>query len=140
MLPKDRKLVVRNRLFKFEPELLSNNWNDHDPAFSQVYSVASVMAELSEKFLIARIVELIPKVNDPDLRTELKLFVAQESTHCHMHVAYNDMLREVGFKIDILYKAYSVFLSVLHKILPRNTLLGAKVSGAYLCALTAERL
>ncbi len=131
---------VRNRTFAFEPELLREHWNDGDPCLTHTFSVASIILELGEAFLVERVARVMPDISDTAVRGRAKIFAAQESTHRHMHSAYNRVLTSAGYRTGLLYKAVRLFVQGLGQLLSRRWMLASLVSVEYLAALTAERL
>ncbi|MRV75698.1 hypothetical protein GJ700_28670 [Duganella sp. FT92W] len=133
-------MKVRNRTFELEPEVLAENWNDGDICLTHTFSVASIILELGELYLVEFTAALLPRLDDPGVRARAKIFAAQESNHRRMHARYNALLAQAGFRLGPLYRAVALFIAASRRVLPERVMLAYLVSVEYLAALTAEWL
>jgi hypothetical protein len=130
---------VRSKQFRFSTDAMSSNWNDNSPCLTQIFNVASIIAEQGEAVMVKKSSQYLKEINDETLKTRVKIFFGQEATHRNVHIHYNQCLRGVGYRVDLLFPLVKAFLTFLVKFLPDKWLLASMVSSEYITSMIAER-
>ena len=94
------KLSARRLLIDFN-EPCKRAWNNGDALTSAVMNAFSMSFPVGEEFFIQTVKDAVPALpNGPSadaLRESIKGFIAQESTHRHIHNQYNKALADLGY-------------------------------------------
>ena len=94
------KLSARRLLIDFN-EPCKRAWNNGDALTSAVMNAFSMSFPVGEEFFIQTAKDAVPALpNGPSadaLRESIKGFIAQESTHRHIHNQYNKALADLGY-------------------------------------------
>ncbi|MEM1051873.1 MAG: metal-dependent hydrolase [Pseudomonadota bacterium] len=86
------EILVRRIPFTFE-EAIDPVWNKARPEWSHMVNGASLTMPYLEPFLIMTVREALSRVDDPELKADVKGFMGQEGAHYRNHRRYNDILK-----------------------------------------------
>ena len=78
----------------------NRHWYDDNPAITHVFNALSFLFPQGEQFFIDVVREVAGDMDmtvNPALSTAVKGFIAQESTHRHLHAQYNSILQKQGY-------------------------------------------
>jgi len=89
-------IEVRKVPFAF-PSDFHAHWHLDDPALSQLINGTSILLPYMEPFIIDAIRHASEHITDPELRTEAKAWIGQESQHFMQHRRFNDVLIANGY-------------------------------------------
>ena len=89
-------MTVRRMEFPF-PETLQAWWNPAHPEFSQIVNAASLAMPYLEPYLIATMRTALDRIEDPQLRRDVELYIGQESAHFRQHRRLNRRLAALGY-------------------------------------------
>jgi hypothetical protein len=89
-------MTVRRMEFPW-PEPVQARWNPARPEFSQIVNAASLAMPYLEPYLIATMRKALEKIEDPDLRRDVELYIGQESAHFRQHRQFNRRLAALGY-------------------------------------------
>jgi hypothetical protein len=89
------RMTVRKVPFTFRSE--AGHWNAAKPEFSQVVNAASLAMPYLEPYLIRTMRAARPLISDPQLQSELDLYIKQEATHYKQHRQFNNTLQDKGY-------------------------------------------
>lgn len=90
-------MLVRRMNFPY-PASLKGWWNAERPEFSHMVNSGSLSMPYLEPYLIEVMKQARAKITDPQLRQDVDLYIAQESTHFRQHQQFNRRLAEMGYK------------------------------------------
>lgn len=89
--PEYVSLNIRKIPFDF-PNDMNTQWIPEKPELCAMINGASLTMPFLEPFLIKSINDTLDKIEDPQLKKEVKGFVGQEAHHFKMHRKFNDLL------------------------------------------------
>jgi predicted metal-dependent hydrolase len=89
------RMTVRKVPFTFQSG--AGHWNEAKPEFSQVVNAASLAMPFLEPYLIRTMRAARPLIRDPQLQSELDLYIKQEATHYKQHRQFNNTLKDKGY-------------------------------------------
>lgn len=72
-------------------------WLPDDPVAAQVMNVLHVLLPPGEKWFVEVYREVLPRIEDPLLRREMKAFMGQESVHGRTHAGFVEHLDACGY-------------------------------------------
>ena len=90
------RMTVRAMPFDFGDK--NGHWNAASPEFSHIVNSASLAMPYLEPYLIRSMRAAREQISDPELQTELDLYVKQEAAHYKQHRQFNDTLRAAGYR------------------------------------------
>lgn len=110
------EMTIRRLAFEFSPEMERVFVKD-DPETSYMFLGAWMMLPYLEPYLIRTMRQALPQIADPQLKSDLKHFCAQEGEHFKQHAKANEIIRGLhpGFaavlaleaELDEEYKRFS---------------------------------
>lgn len=110
------EMTIRRMAFDFTPGM-QRVFIENDPAMSYTFLGTWMMLPYLEPYLIRTMRQALPRITDPQLKADLKMFCAQEGEHFKQHALANDIIRSVnpafaGLKdletdLDAEYKRFS---------------------------------
>jgi predicted metal-dependent hydrolase len=59
-----------------------------------------------ERFFVRSVNHYLDRIDDPELRAQIKGFFGQEGRHAHAHDRFNQILRQQGYEIDEFLAGY----------------------------------
>lgn len=89
-------LLVRKMPFSFA-DALDPHWNNNRPEWSHMVNGASLAMPFLEPYLIRTLRKALAKIDDEELRLEVKLYMGQEAQHYQQHRKFNDLLISQGY-------------------------------------------
>jgi hypothetical protein len=90
------ELIVRKMPFEF-PDDIDPHWHKHKPEWSHMVNGASLAMPFLEPYLIRTMRKALDKMESEELKTEVKLYMAQEGQHFQQHRKFNDILIDKGY-------------------------------------------
>jgi uncharacterized protein len=84
-------MIVRKMPFEF-PESIAAHWNAQRPEWSHMASGASLAMPFLEPYLIRTMRKACREIESEELKSEVKLYMAQEGQHFQQHRRFNDIL------------------------------------------------
>ncbi len=89
-------MLVRRMSFPY-PASLKGWWNAARPEFSHMVNAGSLSMPYLEPYLIEVMKQARTRITDPQLRQDVDLYIAQESTHFRQHQQFNRRLADMGY-------------------------------------------
>lgn len=105
---------------KMNFDLASSNrkyWFNNSPVETLFLNGLSLSLPIGEHFFIDSVRHYENDITDPDLKREIKQFVAQEAIHTKEHHKHNDYIKAQGYKIDHILETLENDFDHLRKIL-----------------------
>jgi predicted metal-dependent hydrolase len=84
-------LVVRKLPWTFD-ERTPFQWNPANPVFGMAMNGVSFLAPAFERFIVAATRAAMPRITDPEVRTEADAFLRQEAVHARAHRTHTSAL------------------------------------------------
>jgi len=86
---------------RFDPDFsdLPRHWYDDDPVLTHSVNALNLTFPDGERFFVRSVKHFSKRIQDPDLRKEVKAFMGQEAQHGHAHSQQIDVLEEQGYRV-----------------------------------------
>jgi len=78
---------------------IPKHWFHNSIFISSLFDASSVTIPDGERFIIASVQKLLPRVTNTELKTKLVTLLHEEAAHFRVHDAYNHMLVREGYRI-----------------------------------------
>ena len=136
--PKDLQFAARRKSFDIE-DALASDWHGDSAFVTAWFNAMSLLFPLGEKFFIDSVIHFEKQIKDPQLKTQIASFRAQESMHRIEHQKYNEILcSRRGYSLERFEKKIRTRLAwVLREMSPRRRLAGT-VASEHLTAIMAH--
>lgn len=135
-MPDPSPITPRDPGFDF-PETLPRNWHSGDPAISRFYDGLSLTFPEGERFFVDSVRAFADRIEDPELKRDVRGFAGQEAIHSREHIVYNKHLSDRGLKPEPIERMLSFGLKIARK-LPLKTQLAITCALEHYTALFAE--
>lgn len=114
-------------------------WFDGDPFKTRFFDAMSLLFPEGERFFIACVRDYRDRIEDSELKAQVKDFIYQEGQHGMVHTAFNNRLKAQGIAVDeILEQQRQVMFGVFRKRLPAVYTLGQTAAAEHMTALMAH--
>lgn len=138
-MDQDTAITPRNIEFDFDVEL-PVNWHSGDPGISHFYDALSLTFPVGERFFIDSVRLFADRVTDPDLKRDIRAFVAQEAIHSREHAHYNTLLTKHGIDVSGFEHLMERATKIGQRWLPGKTQLAVTCAYEHYTALFAEAI
>ena len=95
----DRAIFTRDLHFGFQ-DVKNHNWHSGDPLKTTYCDALSPLFPEGERFFIRSVKHYADRVEDPQLKDDIRQFCVQEAFHTREHEAYNKNLASYGYDIE----------------------------------------
>ena len=106
----DQQIIPRNITFG-----ISNNptrhWLGGDIYATAVIDCMSILLPEGERFFIRSLKHYLPKIEDEELRDEIKGYSVQEAFHTREHLDYNKSLEILGYDVEAMEEPVKKFMN-----------------------------
>jgi hypothetical protein len=110
------------------------------PAQAIAFDAFSLMFPAAECFMIRAAQEAHDRLDDPELKRALAMFVRQEATHARLHAAYNRAMDARGFSASSIEAANAAVIGALESRIGLRRRLAASAGLEHFTALIAESI
>ncbi|AKT38927.1 uncharacterized protein CMC5_030740 [Chondromyces crocatus] len=132
-------LRPRRTRFSFDLDDVPNYWVGGSPARTHLFNSINVFLVPFEEFMVRVLSDQGQRLDDPELRRQIRGFCGQEANHARAHQIFLDTLRAQGHDVDgFLHFADAMFSRVLERGLGRDLSLAAIAGFEHLTAFLAE--
>lgn len=131
---------VRRNLNFHLPKDKITRWNGSGPNFTQFLNTLSIFFPEGERFFIDSVRNYRDRVEDPELKEQVKAFIGQEGFHSREHIDYNRALADAGFPVDFYEGVVSRLLNFIKRTAPASAQLSATIALEHLTAILANGL
>lgn len=74
----------------------SLNWLADEPLRSQFFNSLSMLFPTGERYFVESLRRVVGQIHDLHMRSSVRSFIGQESSHRRMHSEYNECLQQLG--------------------------------------------
>ncbi len=134
-----REITVRRPGLDHEAEL-PKYFVAGDPLRSHIAAMLSAVFPEGEDFFVRSVRAYRDRIDDPELRQQVKGFIGQEAIHGREHRDFNDQLAGLGYPTHFVDRRVKEGLALLHKIGPKRTQLAVTAALEHYTATLAETL
>lgn len=114
-------------------------WFDGNPFKTRLCDAMSSIFPEGERFFMCCVGDFRERVTDPQLLSEIRSFMRQESQHGIVHAQYNERLKRQGIAVNVLAKISRYFLFRLErKYLSARQTLAETAAAEHLTAIMAH--
>lgn len=97
-------IVPRKLDVDFAP--VPRHWMAGSAAATAISNGVNMLFPHGERFFVRSVKHFVERIDDPELRAQIKGFFGQEGRHAREHDRFNEILREQGFEIDRFLETY----------------------------------
>ena len=116
------RVEPRHMDFQF-PKSLAKYWYDDNPYLTHFMNALSSIFPEGERFFIATVRHYQDRINDPQLRAEIRGFIGQEAHHGRQHELVNQLLEDQGHPLSKIGNRTKQRLDwVIENVDPKNQL------------------
>lgn len=115
-------------------------WNGGDPFTTRFLDALSINFPAGERFFMDAVRAFEPRVSDPKLREEIKLFIRQEAQHGAAHANYNERMRSQGVKVESILRSLSRQQASTQRRFSKKRQLALTAAAEHVTAMLAEGL
>lgn len=125
--------------FEF-PDSMPTLWFDDNAYLTSVLNALAVSFPPGERFFIGSVRHFLPRIEDPELREAVRLFIGQEGNHTKEHLAFNSFLDSRGLPASGMEEWVRRRLSKLRKVSSPEENLARTVALEHFTAVLAGAL
>lgn len=134
-------VTLVGRKFGEKPDLSERKyWLDDHPLKTHLMNALSAVFPVGERFFIDSIRPYEDKIEDPQLKQEVRAFIAQEAHHTKEHMALNQVLATRGYDLESLVSHMQFKINLVSRWRSRRSQLCFTVCVEHLTALLAHGL
>src|SRR6476646_8971660 len=138
MLSQTSAIQLRPIHFDF-PSQISRYWLCNSPYKTHLLNSLTLLLPDVERYINQTVKQQLPRIQAPQLRQEVRAFIAQETQHASQHSKFWDNLRQQGYAIDpFLSLVRAVLLNGLAQRLSLRLNLAIVAGLEHLTSLLAE--
>jgi predicted metal-dependent hydrolase len=109
MLSRTSAIQLRPIHFDF-PSQISRYWLGNSPYKTHLLNSLTLLLPDVERYINQTVKQQLPHIQAPQLRQEVRAFIAQEAQHASQHTKFWDNLRQQGYAIE-------PYLGLVHAVL-----------------------
>lgn len=99
-------------------ETIPRHWFGDNAVQTHIFNGLNLVFPDGERFFVRAVMDHVDRVEDPELRKQIKGFAGQEGWHAHEHERYFATLRQQGYEIDRYLSAFHHFVRWTSRFLP----------------------
>lgn len=130
-IPIPRKLDV-------DLSTLPRHWVAGNPAATAISNALNMLFPHGERMFVRSVRYYLDRIEDPELRDQVKAFFKQEGFHASAHEDFNDTLRRQGYEVDRFLDRYRRITSWIEKRMPPVMNLAGTAAAEHYTAILAE--
>lgn len=133
------KIKVRAPDFEFGPDV-PRYWLFGSPRATHLVNGLNLLFPLGERFFVRSVRHYQGRIDDPQLRADIRGFMAQEVRHGLEHEHFFDRLRAQGYEIDRFLERYdAIAFGRIERLSPPALRLAVTAALEHFTAVLAER-
>ena len=113
-------------------------WHAGSVVATGVSNGVNMLFPHGERFFVRSVKHFMDRIDDPELRAQIKGFFGQEGRHAREHDRFNEILRTQGYEIDQFLEHYTRLSSWIEAKLPAKVNLAITAASEHFTAILAE--
>lgn len=113
-------------------------WANANPVLTAFYNALSTVIPAGEKFFMQSVRDVMPQIDDEQLRADVKGFFAQEGRHRSEHESLNDWIRSQGYPLQKYDGCIQRLLNFMNRWFPARHCLASTLALEHLSALLTD--
>lgn len=97
---------------------IPRHWFGDNAVQTHIFNGLNLVFPDGERFFVRAVMDHADRIEDPELRRQIKGFAGQEGWHAHEHERYFATLREQGYRIDRFLRRFRQFSGWSSKVMP----------------------
>lgn len=132
-------IVPREHLdFGLEGDI-PRHWLAGDPFRTRLFDAMSTLFPVGERFFISCVRDFKDRIDEPELKQQIKDFTRQEGQHGIVHSQYNQRLQAQGVRVDLILKGQERRLfGIIRKHLSPEFTLGITAAVEHITSIMAD--
>lgn len=114
------------------------HWLANSAAATAVSNGVSMLFPHGERFFVRSVKAFLDRIEDPELRAQIKAFFGQEGRHAAAHDDFNAILRAQGYEVDRFLASYKRLASWLECHTPAKLNLAVTAAAEHFTAIMAK--
>jgi hypothetical protein len=122
------------------PNPLPRHWHSGDAFKSHLFDAMSVLFPDGERFFIDSVRHFRDRIEDAQLKEQIRGFIGQEGHHSREHLEYSQRLRDLGYDIERIEKRARARIRYTQKQFSPQRQLAATAALEHITAIMADGL
>ncbi len=114
------------------------HWIANSAAATAISNGVNLLFPHGERFFVRSVKYFLDRIDDAELRAQIKAFFGQEGRHAHAHDGFNAVLRAHGYEIDEFLATYKRLTDWLEARTPPKLRLAVTAASEHFTATLAE--
>jgi predicted metal-dependent hydrolase len=114
------------------------HWLANSPAATAISNGINLLFPHGERFFVRSVNYYLDRIEDPELRAQIKGFFGQEGRHAREHDRFNNILRAQGYEIDQFLDSYMKLSTWVEERIPPKLRLAITAASEHFTAILAE--
>jgi len=120
-------------------ERLPRYWFAGNAVTTHIANGVNLLFPAGERFFVRSVHRYLERIEDPELRAQIKGFFGQEGRHAKEHERMMESLRAEGFPIDRFLALYErIAYGIIERVAPHELALSATAACEHFTAIMAE--
>ena len=120
-----RAVIPRKVRLPFDPHAVPRHWLGN-PVVTQIVNGVSLLFPAGERFFVRSVKRYLDRVDDPELREQIRGFFGQEGRHAREHERHAEMLEAQGYELRELLDQFERSLKWLETRFPDSWALAGR--------------
>lgn len=131
---------IKSRLLEHNfDDTIPRLWANDNPVITTFYNALSTIIPEGEKFFIQSVMAVANKIEDKQLKEEIKGFVAQEGSHKAEHQSLNSWIKSQGYPVEKISSFTVKLLGFARKHFSEKHKLAVTIALEHMSALLTEQ-
>ena len=113
-------------------------WHANSVVATGISNGVNMLFPHGERFFVRSVKYFLDRIDDPELRAQIKGFFGQEGRHAREHDRFNEILRAQGYEIDQFLEQYTRISSWIEARTPKKLNLAITAASEHFTAILAE--
>jgi hypothetical protein len=130
--------TIRTRSPRFDFDTVPRRWFARSVLGTHLANGLNLLFPAGERFFVRSVRRYLDKIDDPQLREDIKGFSGQEGLHAYAHERYFERLEKQGFDVKTFLRLYEAFAyGFVEKVAPGQLCLAATAACEHFTATMA---
>lgn len=131
-------MAITPRDLDVDFEQVPRHWHSGNAIATGLSNGLNMLFPHGERFFVRSVKHFLPRIQDPELRAQIKAFFKQEGSHAREHDRFNAIMRAQGYNIDGFLKRYAAIASWVEGRVSPEMNLAITAASEHFTALFAE--